>query len=153
MFGRVRVIPCVFVTVRVPGYARACSCVSVCVCVCSCVLVCTGVFSCVRMSLRVLVWLLFVRVCPSVSVCSGVFVCVHVCSCVHVDYQVQKITLLLHFLRGTGSGTVSYNDHGRVGRRASEDHQALHHYVNVCTTSLCLMSSCATRLAVVGSSS
>ena len=35
--------------------------------------------------------------------------CARVCSCVHVDYQVQKITLLLHFLRGTGSGTVSYN--------------------------------------------
>ena len=79
--------------------------------------------------------------------------CARVCSCVHVDYQVQKITLLLHFLRGTGSGTVSYNDHGRVGRRASEDHQVLQHYVNFCTANLCLMSSCATRLAVVGSSS
>ena len=99
-----------------------------------------GIFLCVRMSLRVFVC---VRPCLCVRVCSYVPMCARVCSCVHVDYQVQKITLLLHFLRGTGSGTVSYNDHGRVGRRASEDHQALQHYVNFCTANLlCNTAGC-----------
>ena len=84
----VRACACDSVCVRDCPCPWICSCVFMCVRVCLCVFVRArvywGILLCVRMSLRVLVWLLFVRVCSSVSVCSCVFVCVHVCSCVLV---------------------------------------------------------------------